>query len=209
MARMPCRTGERRRFAHGGGTMQVKQLVTAEELWAMPEVAGVRYELVDGELVQVPGASPLHGLFVELVLRLIGAYARERDLGLAFADGTAYLLRRGPDRVRIPDVSFVSWANVPIEGVPDEGFWPFAPDLAVEIVSPGDRANDVRNKVDEYQEAGTRLVWVLWPKQRAITIRALGEQPRELGPDDELDGGDVLPGFRISAGELFAIRHRR
>jgi Uma2 family endonuclease len=189
--------------------MDVKQLVTAEELLALPEVAGTRYELVDGELVAVPGASPLHGLLVELVLRLIGAYAREQDRGLAFADGTAYLLRRGPDRVRIPDVSFVAWARVPIEGVPDEGFWPFAPDLAVEIVSPGDRASDVHSKVDEYLAAGTRLVWVLWPQGQSVTARAAGGQPRELGPDDELDGGEVLPGFRIRVRELFAVRRQR
>ena len=189
--------------------MHVKQSVTAEELWALPEATGTRYELVDGELIAVPGASPLHGLLVELVLRLISAYARKRDLGLAFADGTAYVLRRGPDRVRIPDVSFVSWARVPIEGVPDEGFWPFAPDLAVEIVSPGDRASDVHTKVEEYLAAGTRLVWVLWPQERLVTTRAAGGQPRELGPDDELEGGEVLPGFRIRVSELFAVRRQR
>jgi Uma2 family endonuclease len=70
--------------------MHVKQLVTAEELLALPEVAGTRYELVDGELVAVPGASPLHGLLVELVLRLISAFARERDLGLACAGGDCF-----------------------------------------------------------------------------------------------------------------------
>lgn len=189
--------------------MTVKQLLTAEELWALPEQPGVRFELVDGELVEVPGANPLHGLLVELVLRLISAHAREHDLGLAFADGTGYILRRGPDRMRIPDVSFVAWARVPAEGVPDQGFWPFAPDLAVEIISPGDRADEVHDKVREYLAAGTRLVWVLWPRHRSVTVHALGGSTHELGPDDELDGAEVLPGFRVRVADLFAVRRQR
>ena len=189
--------------------MSVKQLVTAEDLRAMPEKPGVNYELVDGELVEVPGANPLHGLIMALVLRLIDAYVRERDLGLAFGDNTGYVLRRAPDQVRIPDVSFVSWAHVPEEGVPEEGFWPFAPDLAVEIVSPGDRANDVHDKVREYLAAGTALVWVLWPRPRSVTVHTPDGLMRELGPEAELDGGDVLPGIRVRVNELFEVRRRR
>lgn len=175
----------------------------------MPEVPGKRFELLDGEIIEVPGANPLHGLLVELVLRLIGTHTRERNLGPVFADGTGYLLRRNPDRVRIPDVSFVSWGRVPSEGVPDTGFWPFAPDLAVEIVSPGDRADDVHDKVREYLEAGTDLVWVLWPKRRSVSAHTPDGVARELGPDDGLDGGDVLPGFRTRVADLFAVRRRR
>ena len=188
--------------------MTVKQLLTAEELWALPERPGVRVELVDGELVEVPGAGLLHGLLVELVLRLIGAHARTQDLGLVFADGTAYILRRDPDVVRIPDASFVAWARLPGGEVP-EGYGPFAPDLAVEIVSPGDRAEDVQRKVREYLAAGTRLVWVLWPRDEVITAHEPGGRSRELGPDDELDGGDVLPGFRVRVTEVFAVRRQR
>ena len=183
--------------------MTVKQLLTAEELWALPEVPGKRFELLDGELIEVPGANPLHGLLVELVLRLIGAHARERDLGLAFGDGTGYILRRGPDRVRIPDVSFVAWERVPAEGVPEEGFWPFAPDLAVEIVSPGDRADDVHSKVREYLAAGTRLVWVLDPYTRTAAVHRPAGEVIELGEDGVLDGEDVLPGFRLPLAEVW------
>lgn len=189
--------------------MSVKQAVTAEQLWEMPETPGVRYELVDGEVVEVPGANPLHGLIVELVLRLIGVRVREVDLGLVFGDGTAWLLRRRPDVVRIPDVSFISWGRVPEGGVPEEGYWPLAPDLAVEVVSPNDRADDVHDKVREYLDAGTRMVLVLWPKHRSLSVHEPGLVARELGPEDELDGGDVLPGVRVRVGELFAIRRRR
>ncbi len=188
--------------------MTVKQLVTAEELWEMPEKPGVRYELVEGALVEAPGAGALHNLIVGLLYKLIDTFVTERDLGLAFSDNTSYILRRHPDLLRIPDVSFVSWERIPEEGVP-EGYWPFAPDLAVEVVSPNDRAEDVRDKVREYLAAGTRLVWVLWPKHQSVTVHSPGGASRDLGPEAELDGGDVLPGFRAPVAELFAVRRRR
>jgi Uma2 family endonuclease len=105
--------------------------------------------------------------------------------------------------VRIPDVSFIAQARLPDGSVP-EGFIPGAPDLAVEIVSPGDRAEEVYGKVREYLDAGARLVWVVWPRHRAVTAYPPDGQSRELREDDELDGGAVLPGFRVRVGDLFA-----
>ena len=183
--------------------MSVKQLVTAEELWAMPEIPGKRYELVKGELVEVPGAGGLHAQLVMTIVLVLHPFVVERNLGQVFADGLGFLLGRDPDVVRIPDASFISREHIPTGGIP-EGYIPFAPDLAVEIVSPGDRAVEVYGKVREYLEAGVRLVWVLWPKYRSISVHAAGGVTRELGPDDELDGGDVLPGVRVRVGELFA-----
>ena len=129
-------------------------------------------------------------------------------MGLVLNDGVGYILDRDPDLLRIPDVSFIAWARVPDEDIP-EGFWPGAPDLAVETVSPHDRANDVHDKVREYLESGTRLVWVLWPKPRSVTAHTPDGVTRELDSDDELLGGDVLPGFRVQVAELFAVRDRR
>jgi Uma2 family endonuclease len=179
-----------------------QRLMTAEELWALPERPGVRYELVEGALVEVPGAGAVHNLIAALVYRLIYDFISGRDLGLVFTDGLAYILGRNPDRVRIPDVSFVAREHVPAGGVP-AGFWPGAPDLAVEIVSPNDRAEDVREKVREYLAGGVRLVWVLWPSSRSVSVHAPGAPTRELGPDDELDGGALLPGFRVGVTALF------
>ncbi len=183
--------------------MSVKQLLTAEELWAMPEAPGKRYELVRGELVEVPPAGALHGLIAGLIYRLLAAFD-EQGLGYAFPDGVGYIIRRDPDVVRIPDASFVSRGRIPAGGVP-KGFWPFAPDLAVEIVSPGDTATELRAKVREYLDAGTRLVWVAWPDERAVTVYGPAGEVRELGPDDALDGADVLPGFRVRVAELFRV----
>ena len=188
--------------------MSVKQLMTAEDLWEMPEKPGVRHELVDGELVEVPGAGALHNLIAARVYELLRDFVRGRDLGLAFTDGVGYIVGRGPDRVRIPDASFVAWDHVPEEGVP-EGFWPVAPNLAVEVVSPNDRADDVHDKVREYLDAGAQSVWVLWPRRRSVSAHTPGGGTRELGPDEELDGGAVLPGFRVRVGELFEVRRSR
>lgn len=188
--------------------MAIKQLVTAETLWAMPEKPGVRYELVEGRLVEVPGAGALHNLIAALMYEFLRDFARERDLGLVFTDGMGFLLYRDPDLLRLPDVSFVSRTRIPEEGIP-EGFWPGAPDLAVEVVSPNDRAEDVYDKVRDYLAAGTRLVWVLWPKRQAVTAHTADGAIRELGPDDQVDGGDVLPGFRMPVTAFFAVPRGR
>ncbi len=187
--------------------MNVKQLMTAEDVLDLPERPGYTIELVDGELREVPGATALHSLIAAMVYELIRNFARNHDLGLVFPDGAAYVLRRDPDQVRILDVSFVAWTEVPDDGVPD-GFWEGAPALAVEVISSHDRAADVHERVLTYVDAGTRLVWVLWPQQTSVTVYDRDGQ-RELGPDEELDGGDVLPGLRVRVGDLFEVRRRR
>lgn len=192
--------------------MSVKQLLTAEDLWAMPEVPGKRFELVDGELVEVPAAGVLHNLIAALLYELIRNFVRERKLGLVFTDGLGYIIGRRPDRTRIPDASFVSRSRIPAGDLP-RGFWELAPDLAAEIVSPNDTARELhakaclraQRKVLAYLEAGARLVWVVWPDERAVTAYAAGGGYREYGPDDELDGGEVLPGFQVRVAALFDV----
>jgi Uma2 family endonuclease len=184
---------------------QPARLMTAEELWELPEQPGVRYELVRGVPVEVPGAGALRSLIAGVVLRLIHDRVHGRNLGLAFTTGPGFVLDRNPDTVRIPDASFVSRERIPESGIP-EGFWPGAPDLAVEIVSPSDRAEDVHGKVRDYLAAGTRLVWVLWPKSRSLTVYTPDGQAREFGSEQELDGGDVLPGFRVRVADLFEVK---
>jgi Uma2 family endonuclease len=186
------------------GTMAIRQLVTVEDLWEMPEEPGVRYELVEGELVEVPTPNVTHNLIALLVYRLIYGISQQHDLGLVFADSMGYLLRRHPDLLRVPDVSFISWARIPGRQLP-EGIWTVAPDLAVEVVSPNDRADDVLEKVYEYLDAGTRFVWVLWPRRRTVMVYEADRDIRVLGPDDFLDGGNVLPDFRVRVADLFAV----
>lgn len=185
--------------------MSVKQLVTADELWELPEVPGKIFELVDGEVIEVTGAGALHMRIVTRLFKTLDAFVEQHNLGIVTGDGLAYVLRRDPDVVRVPDVSFVALEHLPAGDVP-EGFWEGPPTLAVEVVSPNDRANDIHAKVQHYLEAGTWRVWVLWPQQRSLTVYLPDEGARELGPDARLDGGDVLPGFSVRVGDLFEIQ---
>jgi Uma2 family endonuclease len=182
--------------------IQVGELLTAEEFAALPDMPGIQLELVRGRVIEVAGTGAWHGFIVGLVFEAINAFARKHRLGAAFADNVSYIVGRGPDVVRIPDASLVSRDRIAKHGIP-EAFWPFAPDLAVEVVSPGDDAQDVYGKVHEYLDGGTRLVWVLWPAYRAATVYEQGGVVRELGADDVLDGGEVLPGFSHRLGDFF------
>jgi Uma2 family endonuclease len=192
--------------------MAIKQLmtdqpITAEQFTEMPEVPGKRFELVRGELVEMPGAGFPHARLVMALVRLLDQFVIEHDLGEVFADGLNYLVARMPDSVRVPDASFIA-----AERIPEEGFRshvPFAPDLAIEIVSPGDQAEDVYDKVSQYLEAGTRLVWVVWPKFSAVSVYTRSGAYQNLGLQDELEGGDVLPGFRVRVAELFDLHVKR
>ncbi|MCS7256985.1 MAG: Uma2 family endonuclease [Thermomicrobium sp.] len=179
-----------------------ERVLTAEDLETLPEQPGIRYELHEGKLVEMPGAGGIHAAIVVRLVLLLHQFVTSRRLGFVFGDGLGYILRRNPDTVRIPDVSVVRRERVPVEGIP-EGFWPGAPDLAVEIVSPHDRAEEVHERVRDYLGAGTRLVWVLWPKSRTVTVYWPDGTARELGPDEKLTGGDVLPGFDVTVSELF------
>lgn len=188
--------------------MSVKQLITAEEFWDTPDVSGRRFELIEGELVEVPGAGALHAMIAFALVRLLDQFVRQHDLGLVMPDGLAFVLRRGPDQIRIPDLSFVAWNRVPEEGIP-EGYWEGPPTLAVEVVSPNDRADDIHARVQDYLEAGSSQVWVLWPRRRSVSVYSRNEDTRELGPDAKLDGADVLPGFKVRVADLFEIRRQR
>lgn len=188
--------------------MGVKHLVTAEDLRDLPEIPGKKVELIDGELVEVPGAGMLHGLIVLVLSRILDDFVRHHDLGLVVPDGVAYALRRDPDQVRIPDVSFIARASVSDEDI-SEGFWEGPPTLAVEVVSPNDRADDIHDKVQHYLEAGTSQVWLLWPRRRSISVYDRSGEMRELGTRAILDGGELLPGFQVRVADVFEVRQRQ
>jgi Uma2 family endonuclease len=188
--------------------MSVEQkMVTAEELWDMPDVPGKRFELVDGEVIEVSPAGDLHMAIVEIVYKRLDRFVEQHNLGLVRFDGLGYVIRRAPDQVRVPDASFVAWDRVP-DPRPSARFWEGPPTLAVEVVSPSDRANDIQERVQDYLDAGTRLVWVLWPSRRALTVYDADGGVRQLGPDAALDGGSLLPGFSVRVGDLFEIPRR-
>ncbi len=181
---------------------QGTQLLAAEQFFLLPSKANGWYELVEGEVVEVPTPAYRHMFLMRLIFRLLDRFVIEQRLGEVFPDGLSYLVTHTPDTLRVPDVSFIANARMPAEGF--GLFVPFAPDFAVEIVSPGDTAADLRRKVRQYLHAGVRLVWVVWPDDRTVSVYIIGNDvPRELRGDDELDGSDVLPGFRVRVGDLF------
>ncbi len=180
------------------------RLMTAEEFFDLPEIPGKRFELVRGELVEVTGTGYRHSRLVRFLQFRLDAFATERNLGEVSGDNLSYRIARAPDIIRVPDVAFVTKERLPTEDW--EGYMPVAPDLAVEVVSPNDRPREVNDKVHEYLENGTRLIWVVWPKRQTVTVHTADNESHELGADDELDGGDVLPGFRVRVADLFAAR---
>jgi Uma2 family endonuclease len=181
--------------------MTLTKLVTAEELLQMDE-EGCSYELVDGELVLMTPPSGGHGSLAAEITADLVIHVRHHQAGMVFAQDTGFLLRRDPDLVLAPDVAFVSAGRLPPESE-RTGYWPVVPDLVVEIVSPSDRAGRLLQKVADWLDVGVRLLWLVEPRRRTITVYSAGGAARLLRESDALDGGDVLPGFRMPVAELF------
>jgi Uma2 family endonuclease len=178
------------------------QLITAEELLRMPD-DGYRYELVRGELRKMAPAGHLHGRVAINVTTPLDRHVRAHHLGVVYAAETGFTLASNPDMVRAPDVAFIRRERV--EEVGDvEGYWPGAPDLAVEVISPSDTYADVQEKVFDWLEAGTRMVILVMPRKRAVTVYRSLTDMIMLTEHDTLDGGEVVPGWKIPVRELFS-----
>ncbi|MGE0599276.1 MAG: Uma2 family endonuclease [Dehalococcoidia bacterium] len=177
------------------------ELITAEEFLHMPENEGA--ELVDGRIVEVPMGSMSSWLGGYLFARVL-SFALENRLGWVFPQETGMTIwPNRPRHVRKPDLAFVRRGKLP-GGQPQHGWLTAIPDLVVEVVSPGDEAEDLEQKLDEYREAGIPLIWVIYPVTRRAQVLGAGRPRIELEPDGILDGQDVLPGFTCSLKELFA-----
>jgi Uma2 family endonuclease len=173
---------------------------TIEDLQSLEET-GVQYELLRGELIEVPGAKFLHWYLVGRLLRFIGNFVARHKLG-AVGNNGAFELRRDPDSLLIPDVAFVSSARMP-PGDADWDVYVGAPDAVFEVVSPSDSASDVHDKTMEYLEAGVRVVVVVWPRRQTVSVHRADGESREFTAGDVVELDDVLPGFRLSIAELF------
>jgi Uma2 family endonuclease len=128
-------------------------------------------------------------------------FVRSRGLGVVLTSDTQYELLRDPRTILKPDVSFIAAERVPKEVW--TGIVPLAPDLAAEVASPSTRQADIIDKVGLYLAGGTRLVWLIRPEEQTVTVFRPDRSERILGIDDELDGEDVIPGFRLPLRELF------
>ncbi len=174
-------------------------ITTAEELLKAQHIG--RCELVRGELRMMVPPGFEHGRIALEIGHRLKQHVARANLGVVVAAETGFRLSTDPDTVRAPDAAFVRAERV--KGS-IRGYFPGAPDLAVEVLSPGDRPGEVAEKVAEWLQAGAQAVWVLDPADRTVTIHAPGQWPRRLGPEDVLGGGNALPGFEIVVGEIFA-----
>ena len=179
--------------------MSPPALLTADELQHV-YVPDKRVELVRGLLVvrELPGMRHAR-VAMDLALAL-GAHVRAAALGRVYAEA-GFKLASNPDTVRGPDIAFISRGRIP--DPEPTGFAGFAPDLVVEVISPGDRAGEVLAKVADWLSAGTRLVWVLDPARRVARVYRDDGTEQILTADESLDGGDVVPGFSCPVGEIF------
>jgi Uma2 family endonuclease len=183
--------------------MSTTTLVTAEQLLYMPD-DGFRYELIAGEVRKMSPAGWKHGLIAARLHLSLGRYVEDHGLGALFEGDTGFVLASDPDTVRAPDVAFIRRERLSAE-MPTEAFWPGPPDLAVEVVSPGDTVHEVDDKVKAWLDAGTRMVWVIDPKWRSVTVYRSAVRVTVLTENDELSGEEVVEGFRCVVGELFAV----
>lgn len=175
------------------------KLITGEKLLAMGDIGPC--ELIDGRIVPMVPTGNEHGVVEFNLGRHIGNFVAAHKLGWVTGGEVGIYTRRNPDRVRSADIAFVSRERS--SGRPSKGFLTVAPDLVVEIVSPDDRWQDVRQKLEEYFGIGVDRVWIVEPDNRAVLVyRSITEMSR-LGAGDTLLGEGVLEGFSVPVAELF------
>jgi Uma2 family endonuclease len=177
------------------------ELMTAEDLLKLPR-GRFRYELINGELKQMSPAGHQHGKIAARLTVPLGRHVEENQLGEVYAAETGFKLKTNPDHVRAPDVAFIRQERVDAVGE-TKGYWPGAPDLAVEVNSPDDTVGKVEEKVAEWLEYGTTLVWVVSPKLHTVTVYRSRTNIKVLTENDTLEGEDVVPGFRYPVARLF------
>lgn len=176
-------------------------LITVKQFWELCG-DGRNRELVAGEVVELAPGSVEHGGVAGEALFVLKAFLRQNpQIGQVLANDTGFLLSRDPDTVRGPDIAFVRRER--LANIPRRGFFPGAPDLAVEVVSPNDLAQEVERKVQEYLAAGTAMVWVLYPGTKHLVVYRPSGEARVLSEKDALEGADLLPGFTCKVEEFF------
>jgi Uma2 family endonuclease len=177
-----------------------KKIWTDEAFMALSK-DGHRYELVDGEILDMGNSGMEHGGIGSLLGGVLAIYVRQQKLGVVCDSSTAFTLKNG--NKRSPDVSFVSRERLKGLKRPPRGFFQGSPDLAVEILSPSNTIEEIHDKIVEYFENDTRLVWVIHPDEKYLLVYHSPEPDRFLRSSDHLDGESVVPGFSMAVSELF------
>lgn len=162
-----------------------------------------RYEIVDGQKVEKPPMGNIQAVVAALLDQILGGYVRANKLGRVIPEMLFRLFPKGGPQ-RCPDVAFVSYARWPRDRkVDSRNGMDVIPDLAIEVISPSNKAQEVIGKVREYFQAGALRVWIVYPSVRQVYVYESPKKVTILGEGDDLDGGDLIPGFRLALAELF------
>lgn len=175
--------------------------ISAEAFQRLAGEPGYRLELVRGMIVRSPGPGLRHGQIEANVVLALGDFIRRHGLGALLCGGASYVLGRRPDTVRGPDVSFISDERMRRDRLPDS-YLDGSPDLAIEILSPSNRASEMQEKIADLFRGGCREVWLLDPKVEEVRVFRDADSARTLGAGAQLTT-DLLPGFRCHAGDFF------
>lgn len=175
-----------------------EELITGRELLEMGDIG--RCELIDGRIVPMSPTSFEHGQIEATLASELNRFVRERNLGTVVTGEVGIYTRRDPDRVRAADVAFISHARTPQR---EHGFLELAPDVVVEIVSPGDSWQDLWQKIEEYLSVGAEQVWIVEPKNRAVRVYHSPTEMTLYGPNDRLTATGALEGFELTIATLF------
>ena len=177
-------------------------LLTADDLAKKPN-DDARYELVKGVLRKMPPAGFEHGICAAEIGSKLNVYVKTHKLGYVCGAETGFKITQNPDTVRAPDAAFVCQASIERQGIV-RGYWEGAPDLAIEVISPGDTYAEVTEKVEEWLTAGCRMVWVINPRRETVEVYRPNVDFIILRRTDTLDGGDVVEGFQCQVQDIFA-----
>jgi Uma2 family endonuclease len=176
-------------------------LMTAEELMQLPR-GYYRAELINGELITMPVPGLPHGRIALLLGASLLQFVSDHDLGQVYSNDAGFQLTRDPDTVLGADISFISKERLN-EVAEVRGYWQGPPDLAVEVLSPGDRPSKVNKKISRWLSFGTKQVWVADEKHRTVTVYRSESDTTKFSGSDYLEAQDLLPGFRVSLNKIF------
>jgi Uma2 family endonuclease len=181
--------------------MSTKTLLTADDLWKIV-ADGSRYELSRGELVPMTPVGLEHSWIVARLGMFLTSYVMEHQLGIVGMEA-GFKLEGDPDTLRAPDIHFISKARIEKVGITPK-FADFPPDLAIEVLSPSDTVSEMQRKVEEYLGSGVRLIWVVEPGTKTVTVYRTHQDVKIFTQDQELEGGEMLPGLRIKVSDIFS-----
>jgi Uma2 family endonuclease len=181
--------------------MATTELMTIDDLADLSSTPG-RFDLIRGELIRMSPAGARHGRIAMRIASSILTHVDDSNLGDVYAAETGFILGRDPDILLAPDVAYVRADRLPSDDEQDR-FLELAPDLVVEVASPSDRLSDITDKVMEYLDAGVGLVWVVEPRRKIVNAYTPDRTSKIFTVEDELDGGDVLPRFKLPVSDIF------